>query len=91
MAYSTTPKSDNAVRIGIESSFDTEWSPDLDPDDLRELQAAQKDPSKLISKLPKESGRLGYYSTLCLISNRLIGTSESFRFRQKTDLLTNDT
>ena len=74
--------------VGVESGFDTEWSPDLDPDDLRELQAAQNDPSKLIAKLPKESARLGYYSTLCLISNRLIGTSESFPFRQKTGLLT---
>ncbi|HEU0049201.1 MAG TPA: hypothetical protein VFQ43_16540 [Nitrososphaera sp.] len=63
--------------IGTESGFDTEWSPDLDPDDLLELQAAQKDPSKLIAKLPKESARLGYYSTLCLIANRLIGKSGS--------------
>ncbi|OCK76766.1 hypothetical protein K432DRAFT_305642 [Lepidopterella palustris CBS 459.81] len=59
--------------IGTESESDPEWSPDLDPDDLRELQAAQQDPSKIVAKLPKESARLGYYSTLCLIFNRLIG------------------
>ena len=65
------------MAVGTKSGFDTEWSPDLDPDDLRDLQAAQQDPSKIIAKLPKESSRLGYYSTLCLISNRLIGRSVS--------------
>jgi len=63
--------------MGAESGDDPEWSADLDPDDLRELQAAQQDPSKVIAKLPKESSRLGYYSCLCLISNRLIGRSVS--------------
>lgn len=69
--------------IGNESGFDTEWSPDLDPDDLRELQAAQRDPSKLIAKLPKESARLGYFSTFCLIANRLIGKVRKFVLDQK--------
>jgi len=82
MAYSTKPRTNSAIGIGTDSGFDTEWSPDLDPDDLRELQAAQNDPSKLIAKLPKESARLGYYSTFCLIANRLIGRSGS-RFGQK--------
>jgi hypothetical protein len=63
--------------ISTESEPDPEWSPDLDPDDLRELQAAQNDPSKVVAKLPKESARLGYFSCLCLISNRLIGRSGS--------------
>lgn len=74
--------------IGNESGFDTEWSPDLDPDDLRELQAAQRDPSKLIAKLPKESARLGYFSTFCLIANRLIGKVRKFVLDQKKSVLT---
>lgn len=65
------------MAIGNESELDTEWSPDLDPDDLRELQAAQLDPSKIISILPRESARLGYYSTVCLIFNRMIGRCQS--------------
>jgi hypothetical protein len=72
--------------IGTESEFGLQWSPDLDPDDLRELQAAQQDLSKIVAKLPKESARLGYYSTLCLISNRMIGKSGSSQ--TKTGLLT---
>jgi hypothetical protein len=77
MAYSTASKSNPAMEISTESDPDAEWSPDLDPDDLRELQEAQHDPSKIVAKLPKESARLGYFSCLCLISNRLIGRSES--------------
>jgi hypothetical protein len=61
------------MAVGNESELDTEWSPDLDPDDLRELQVAQQDPSKIISMLPRESARLGYYSTVYLIFNRMIG------------------
>jgi hypothetical protein len=69
MAYSTTSKS-NATSSGIGTE---EWTPDLDPDDLRELQEAQHDPSKIVVKLPKESARMGYFSTLCLLFNRMIG------------------
>ncbi len=50
-----------------------EWSPELDPADLRELQEAEQDPSKIISRLPREAARLGYFSTICLIFNRMIG------------------
>ena len=46
------------------------------------IQEAEHDPFKIIAKLPKESARLGYFSCLCLISNRLIGRSESLRQRQ---------
>ena len=77
MAYATAPKINATIGIGTEAEFDPDWSPDLDPDDLRELQAAQQDPSKIVAKLPKESARLGYYSSFCLISNRLIGRSGS--------------
>lgn len=65
------------MEINPESESYPEWSPDLDPDDLRELQEAQHDPSKIVAKLPRESARLGYFSCLCLISNRLIGRSGS--------------
>ncbi len=65
------------MNIGTESEFNPEWSPDLDPDDLRELQEAEQDPSKIIAKLPRESARLGYYSTVCLLFNRMIGRSQS--------------
>jgi hypothetical protein len=84
--HSTAPRSNSATGISTESEFNPEWSPDLDPDDLRELQAAEQDPSKIVAKVPKESARLGYYSTLCLISNRMIGRSGSSQ--TKTGLLT---
>ncbi len=48
-------------------------SRNLDPDDLRELQAAQNDPTKIVSELPKESFCMGYYSAVCLIFNCMIG------------------
>jgi hypothetical protein len=57
------------------SDEDPEWSPDLDPEDLLELEVAEQDPSKIISRMPRESVRLGYFSTICLISNRMIGKS----------------
>lgn len=41
------------IRTG--SELDPEWSPDLDLDDLREVQAVQHDPSKIIAKLSKDS------------------------------------
>ena len=34
---------------------------------------AEQDPTKLVSKLPSEAVRLGYFSTLYLIFNRMIG------------------
>lgn len=72
MAYSSSGPI--ALGTGATSSdYDTEWSPDLDADDLRELQEAQNDPSKTIFDLPRESARLGFFSTLCLIFNHMIG------------------
>lgn len=59
--------------VGYESNLDTEWSPDLDANDLQELQAAQNDPSKIVTQLPKESARMGYFSATCLVLNRMIG------------------
>lgn len=73
MVYITGSGSNAPIAASNESEFDAEWSPDLDPDDLYELQAAQQDPSKIISKLPSVSARLGYYSAVCLIFNRMIG------------------
>jgi hypothetical protein len=82
MAPSTVFLSSAPNAISTDSEVDTEWSPELDPEDLLELQAAEQDPSIIVAKLPKQSARLGYYSTLCLMSNRLIGTSRiSFRRR----------
>lgn len=72
---------------------DSQWTPDLDPNDLRELQAVRQDPTKIIARLPKESSRLGYYSTLCLIANRLIGmssTREAATCAEITDHSAND-
>lgn len=64
---------DHAAMVDDNSQSNTEWSPDLDPNDLRELQEAEQDPTKIISELPKEAARMGYYSTICLIFNRMIG------------------
>jgi hypothetical protein len=64
---------DHAAMVYDNSQFNTEWDPDLDPNDLRELQDAEQDPTKIISELPKEAARMGYYSTICLIFNRMIG------------------
>lgn len=61
------------VSTAAESEPAPEWSPELDPADLRELQEAEQDPSKIISRLPSEAARLGYFSTICLIFNRMIG------------------
>lgn len=74
MSYSAGLGSNAPIAVSSESDYDTEWTPDLDPDDLLELQAAEQDPSKIVANLPKESHRLGYYSTVCLIFNRMIGT-----------------
>jgi len=56
-----------------EAQDTTAWAPELDPDDLRELQEAQENPSKIIARLPSEAARLGYFSSICLIFNRMIG------------------
>ena len=37
MDYSTIPKNNAAVVVDAEPRFDMEWSPGVDPDDLREL------------------------------------------------------
>ena len=73
MASPTTFENMPMVSSGTESKVEPEWTPDLDPDDLRELQEAERDPTKVVSKLPSEAARLGYFSTLCLIFNRMIG------------------
>jgi hypothetical protein len=75
MDLSSVPTSSAALGVYTEPSSDTEWSPGLDPDDLRELQAAESDPSKIVVRLPKVSARMGYFSTLCLLFNRMIGRS----------------
>ena len=74
----TVQKNIATVAVDAEPRFDMHWSPGLDPDDLRALQAAEQDPSKIVVKLPKESARMGYFSTVCLLFNRMIGrTSDS--------------
>jgi len=77
MTYYDGADSEEPPSIGPVSEFNTEWSPDLDPDDLQELRAAQQDPTKIISELPREAVRMGYYSTICLIFNRMIGMSQN--------------
>ncbi|KUJ09194.1 uncharacterized protein LY89DRAFT_598930 [Mollisia scopiformis] len=74
MAYSTSEGADYPIVVDNVSEADTDWSPGLDLDDLRELQAAQQDPTKIVAKLPREASRMGYYATICLIFNRMIGT-----------------
>lgn len=73
MAHHLRPEGEPSSVGDGSTEFSTEWSPDLDPADLRELQAAQLDPSKIISEIPKEAALMGYYSTICLIFNRMIG------------------
>jgi hypothetical protein len=76
MPYYDGAGSEEPPSMGPDSEFSTEWSPDLDPDDLQELRAAKQDPTKIISQLPGEAVRMGYYSTICLIFNRMIGMSQ---------------
>jgi hypothetical protein len=73
MSYSNDWSNDSAVIAGDEPKPEASWSPELDADDLLELQAAQQDSSKIISSRPREPNLLGYYSTVCLIFNRMIG------------------
>ena len=55
------------------SAVETDWSPDLDPDDLRDLMAAEHDPVKILQRMPRESSRMEYYATVCMVFNRMIG------------------
>lgn len=72
MAYNHS-NAQSSSYVGNESNNDANWSPDLDPEDLLELQAAQNDPSKIVAELPKESARMGTFSAVCLVVNRMIG------------------
>lgn len=75
MSYSTGTHPSHPLAVSHEpEDLDEEWTPDLDAEDLAELQAAEQDSTQFISKLPRESNRMGYYSTVCLIFNRMIGT-----------------
>ena len=62
MTYFNGPESEDPHSTGHDSEFNPEWSPDLDPDDLRELRAAQQGPTKIISELPRGAVRMGCYS-----------------------------
>lgn len=73
MAYSNGTRGNPLITASDGSGYDMEWTPDLDAEDLRELEAAEENPDKIVSTLPRESSRLGYYSTICLIFNRMIG------------------
>jgi hypothetical protein len=73
MSYSNDCSNDSAIIAGDHPKAESNWSPELDADDMLELQAAQQDSSKIISSRPRESNLLGYYSTICLIFNRMIG------------------
>lgn len=77
MAY-THSNGQSSSYVGHESNIDTGWSPDLAPEDLLELQAAQNDPSKIVAQLPKESARMGTFSAVCLVWNRMIGKLSCF-------------
>jgi hypothetical protein len=73
MAPAPGSENDAPIVVVTESNYEEEWSPDLDAEDLRELYEAEHNPSKIISSVPRDSNLLGYYSTLCLIFNRMIG------------------
>ena len=69
---STAPVSDAAV--GSTTGHDIgEWGPDLDQEDLDMLQQAREDPHAIVEERPRGPQRLGYFSVLCLIFNRMIG------------------
>jgi hypothetical protein len=50
-----------------------QWSEGLDDEDLDALRQAHQDATKIILESPI---RLGYYSLLCLIMDRMIGIFE---------------
>jgi hypothetical protein len=50
---------------------DTQWAEGLDDEDLDALRQARGDDTKIVLESPV---RLGYFSLLCLIMNRMIGT-----------------
>jgi hypothetical protein len=85
MSYHTGTHTGHPIAVNHEpEELDTEWSPDLDPEDLRDLQAAEHESTQFIYKLPKESSRMGYYSTVCLIFNRMIGRSKVSKSRNSS-------
>lgn len=90
MSYATDSTKNWPIAANSEVEPDTEWKPDLDADDLLDLQAAQQDSSKIVSSLPRESNRLGYYSTVCLIFNRMIGLNGFHTHRELIELTVSD-
>jgi hypothetical protein len=52
------------------SKPEPQWTEGLDDEDLDELRQAHHDETKIVLESPI---RLGYYSLLCLILNRMIG------------------
>jgi hypothetical protein len=92
MAYSTVSASTptffgTASATAQSTDHGQEWVPDLDPDDLLELQEAEHDPSKIVARLPSQEMRLGYFSTLLLIANRRIGTATTLQIVTKQPLM----
>lgn len=85
MSYATESSKNWPISATHDAEAD-QWKPDLDADDLLDLQAAQQDSSKIISSLPREGNRLGYYSTVCLIFNRMIGMCRYYSCRELTGL-----
>lgn len=75
MDYLRRPANVSTFTLDTDQTSDLEWSPGLDPGDLRDLREAEKHPEKIVLQMPKEAARLGYFSTVCLLFNRMIGTS----------------
>jgi len=65
-----TPSSDTEKAVAEDSQQDSQWAEGLDEEDLNELRQARDDDTKIVLESPV---RLGYYSLLCLIMNRMIG------------------
>jgi hypothetical protein len=46
---------------------------DLDERERRLLRQADDDPGRIVNWIPRQPERLGYYSVVCLLFNRMIG------------------
>ena len=50
------------------------WQPGLDPEDERALEQAREDSTAIVEEIPTDEDGLGWFSVICLLFNRMIGT-----------------
>jgi hypothetical protein len=60
--------------VFVREQEEEDWAPGVDARDLEALQNARNDDSKIVEEAPEEPNRMGYYSILCLVFNRMVGT-----------------